>query len=223
MSANSVCGKDVIGYTQGGEFISALVRAGLNKKLVQEVIESRGNHKAQTMMASLRGKEVVDKRFVFKTSFDIVVPEDYDHDTRLGVFIHKHGHEFNRYEMNINDRAYVNKALIRLTPGQRIKCKVFWINGEVCFHDCFRFLMDQNATLLNAQGITLAYEQGKDNLPIGRHYVSFDVEDSLLKHSVTHNLTLPCLDVCSDYKYAFDLRVISALEDRAGLLCFCNE
>ena len=164
-----------------------------------------------------------DSRFRFVTAFDIVVPEDYDHATRLDMFRDRHSREFDNYNPAITDANYAAKATIKLAPGRRLKCRVFWINEAVSSDDCLGFLRNQKAILTGAQGASLAYEQGKDRLPKSRYYVSFDDKDALWKDSDSHHM-LPSV---YPYSYgAFDF-LLGLFETESvnvcGLLCFCDE
>jgi hypothetical protein len=222
MSANSVCDKEVISYTQGAELISALVRAGLTRSIAQEVIGSRGNRKAQAMLAALLGGHLIDEHFEIISSFDIVVPEGYDHATRLDTFRREHELEFRHFNSAITDANYAAPATSKLVPDQKLKCKVVRIKESVSSDDCLDFLKSQKARLIGAQGISLAYEQGKNKLPKGRFYASFDEKDALWKDS-DGNHRVPGVRAYSDGDFGFFLggfEVDWGVGD--GLLCFCD-
>ena len=161
MSAKSVC-DDVISYSQGHEFLLVLEKAGLTRDITQEVIVSKGNRKAMAMMEAIAS---VDDRFDLVTSFDVVVPKNYNHATRLGTFRETHGKEFYYYDNAITDANYA-KVTTKLTPERKLKVKIFQITTRVSSEDCLGFLRGQKAILLGAQGASLAYEQGNVKDPI---------------------------------------------------------
>jgi len=87
--------------------------------------------------------------FQLLKTFDIVVPEDYDHSNRLKTFEQKHGKEFCYYNPNITDCNFA-KATAKLTPGRQLKVKVFQITETVTSEDCLNFLKSQPAILVGA-------------------------------------------------------------------------
>ena len=93
----------------------------------------------------------------------------------METFKREYGSEFDNYHDAITDINFA-KATTKLVPGRRMKVKVFQMNTpiRVSSESCHRFLKSQKAILVGAQGLTLAYEQGKDKLPKGKWHVSFD-------------------------------------------------
>ncbi len=177
MSANSVC--DAISYHQGHELILSLEKAGLNSKLAQAIIESRGNKKAEAMLAVLN-VEQPDDRFEQISEFIVVVPKGYNHDTRLDTFAKEHRKEFYSYNDSITDKNF-SKATTKLVAGRKFKVKIIQIKSRVSSEDCLAHLRSHKAVLVGAQGTSLAYEQAKDKLPVSRWSVSFDEKEALWK------------------------------------------
>ena len=216
MSAKSVC--DAISYSQGHEFLLVLEKAGLTRDITQEVIVSKGNRKAMAMMEAIAS---VDDRFDLVTSFDVVVPKNYNHATRLGTFREAHGKEFYYYDDAITDANYA-KVTTKLIPERKLKVKIFQITTRVSSEDCLGFLRGQKAILLGAQGASLAYEQGKNQLPKGRWHVSFDEKNALWVDSVGYH-RVPYVDAYSDGGFGFRLGYFGIDWDSdACLLCFCD-
>ena len=216
MSAKSVC--DAISHSQGHEFLLALEKAGLTRDIAQEVIASKGNRKAMAMMEAIA---LVDDRFDLVTSFDVVVPKNYNHATRLSTFRKAHGKEFYFYNDAITDVNYA-KVTTKLIPERKLKVKIFQITTRVSSEDCLGFLRGQKAILLGAQGASLAYEQGKNQLPKGRWHVSFDEKNALWVDSGGYH-GVPHVLAGSDGDFEFDLGSFEA--DWASddcLLCFCD-
>ena len=222
MSAKSV-GDKAIGYHQGHELIQALEKAGLTSDLAQEIIGSRGNRSAQSMLAALPGAVLTDDRFQLVKSFGIVVPADYDYSTRLDTFRTAHQKEFYYYNPNITD-ANFNHPSLKLSPGLKFGVKVFQITERVTSDDCLKFLKSQpKGVLLGAQGATLVYEQAKDKLPKSRWHVSFDEKENLWEDS-GRDRRVPFVCAHSGGGFDFDLGYFE-YPWGAGhcLLCFCNE
>lgn len=159
-----------------------------------------------------------DSRFRFVTAFDIVVPEDYDHATRLDMFRDRHSREFDNYNPAITDANYAAKATIKLAPGRRLKCRVFWINEAVSSDDCLGFLRNQKAILTGAQGASLAYEQGKDRLPKSRYYVSFD--DRTLFGKIPTVTT--CCRACTHIRTALSTFSLVCLKPNRSMFAVCS-
>ncbi len=171
-----------IGLHKSHEFILALEKAGFTDDLFQEVISSRGNKKAKAMYAAVTDGNQADDRFELLNTFEVVVPEGYDHSTRLTTFKAAHQSEENKefyyYNEAITDANFA-KATTKLAPGRKFTVKVFGINGRVTSNDCLLHLKRVSATLVGAQGISIVYEQAKNELPKGKWSVSFDEKDAL--------------------------------------------
>ncbi|MDO8604519.1 MAG: hypothetical protein Q7K40_03975 [bacterium] len=216
MSAKSVC--DAIGKTH--EFMLALKKAGFDDGLFQQTINSRGNKLAKAMYSAVTGGAQVDDRFELINTFSIVVPKNYDHATQLSSFNKKYRKEFYYYNEAITDKNYAN-ATTKLEPGRSLKVKVFQIKKTVTSEDCLEYLRSQKAIFVGAQGASLAYEQGKGELPIGRWTASFDEKNALWADG-GHGV--PRLDRDSGGGFEFYLgSFVDGWGDGRCLLCFCDE
>lgn len=224
MSAQSMCD---IGYKQGAEFFTALEKAGFTGDIVQQVITSRGNRMAKTMYAAINTGAQVDDRFEFLKSFEVTVPEGYNHATRLDTFRAAHQNHTNKefyfYNDATTDANYAEKATTKLTAGRKFTVKMFGIKKTVTSDDCLKKLRAENAVLVGAQGASLAYEQKKDELPKGKWSVSFDEKDSLWRDPGGRH-GVPYVPAYSGGVFDFDL---GGFEDGWGsgyvLLCFCDK
>ena len=218
MSTKSVCDMSCGAMH---EFALVLDKAGFDADLVQKIVNSRGNKQAKAMYAALTSGAQVDDRFELVVTFDVVVPEGYDHSTRLDTFGTEHRKEFYYYNDAITDKNY-SKATTKLVPGRKFKVKVFQIKETVTSDDCMAHLRSQKAVLVGAQGASLAYEQGKDKLPVNRWSVSFDEKAALWKDADGfHGVPFVCR--YSDGVFLFCLGSFG--NDWAGglcLLCFCD-
>ncbi len=194
--------------------------------MVFALLDELGAEELDKILAQVRQRPVgepvaqpiSDPRFSLLKTIEIMVPADYDHATRLDTFRRKHGKEFYYYNSSLTDENF-DKATTRLVPGQKLKVKVFQITKSVSSEDCLNFLKSQNAILAGAQGASLAYEQGKDQLAKGRWYVSFDEKDTLPRLDGYHRV--PYVGANSDGDFKFGLGIFGS--DWASdycLLCF---
>jgi hypothetical protein len=210
-------------YKEGG-----LDPAGVNATL-QMVSEGTIITEQKTVIIS-PPKPKVDK-FELLTKFEVTVPEGYNHATRLTDFKATYQPEveteekkkhFYYYNPNITDANYV-RATTKLVPGQKFQVKVFGIRRgkSVTSDECLDKIRSENGVLAGAQGASLAYEQGKDNLLKGKWHVSFDEKEALWYDGGYHGV--PCVDADSDGDFEFDLgRFELDWGDDSCLLCFCD-
>lgn len=218
MSATSVC--DALGKTH--EFMLAIKKAGFDDELIQQVVNSKGNKHAKVMYSAVTGGAQVDSRFELVNTFSIIVPQSYDHATRLDSFGKEYRKEFYYYNDAITDKNYA-KATTKLEPGRKLKVKVFQIKERVTSEDCIAHLRSQKAVLVGAQGASLAYEQGKDQLPVNRWLVSFDEKDALWTDAAGYR-RVPDVGRDSDGDFEFNLGYFGSVwRGVSCLLCFCDE
>ena len=165
---------------------------------------------------------VTDKRFEQVGEFSVVVPEDYDHATRLAKFSDEYRKELNYYSDAITDENY-SRATTKLVPGLKFKVKIFQIKEAVTSMDCLEFLKNQRAVLVGAQGASLAYEQGKSELPVNRWSVSFDEKNTLWQGTDGRH-GVPCVRRFSADGFGFGLGFFNNDWNFIScLLCFCDE
>jgi|SRR3989344_827495 len=204
------------------ELLLKLEKAGLTDELAQRVISSKDNKLAKAMCAVLGVDTEQGDRFTFTHSFNIVVPPDYNHATCLAVAKKDHGAEFAYWNLAITDENFT-RSTTKLVAGRKFVVKVFQISGSPSSEDCLAFLRSQKAVLVGAQGASLAYEQGKDKLPTGCWFISFDEKDALWKDAVgVHGV--PSVTRYSDGDFEFYLDDFgSAWHGNYCVLCFCDE
>lgn len=227
MSAKGMCD---IGYKQGAEFFTALEKAGFTCDIVQQVINDRGNKKAEAMYAAVTGsagavvsspKPILDK-FELLMTFEVVVPGDYNHATRLDSFKIAHEPEFRKYNCNITGKNFC-KVTDEPVVGQKLLLKVFGIKKgrSASSEECLAKYRSENAYLFGVHGVCLAYEQGKDKLRRGKGYVSFDEEDALWWVGGYARVTYLFVDFDGDYDFHVD-NFEGDWSDGNCLLCFCD-
>ncbi len=160
--------------------------------------------------------------FDLLTMFEVTVPEGYNHATRLDSFKAEHQSEFYHYNPNITDANY-GRATTELVPGRKFQVKVFGIrrNKSVTSNECLDKIRLENGTFVGAQGASLAYEQGKANLPKGKWYGSFDEKEALWFSGDYHKV--PDVYVSSGGDFKFTLGDFERpWYDDFCLLCFCE-
>lgn len=121
---------------------------------------------------------VADPSFSLLTTFQFTVPENYNHPTQLSSFAKENRKKFYSYNDNIADANFA-KATNQLTPGKVYEAKIFEITKQVSSDDCLSFLQTQEAILVGAQGISVVWQQAKEQFPKGKWTVSFDEKNSL--------------------------------------------
>lgn len=168
-------------------------------------------------------EEVVksNEKFDLLNTFSVVVPQAYAHATRLDLFKVEHREEFYSYNDALTDANFA-KATTKLEPGRKFKVKVFQVKERVTSEECMAHLRSQKATLVGAQGASLAYEQKKDELPVGCWSVSFDEKEALWDTDGGRGVPRVYRD--SDGGFGFSLgNFEDGWLDGSCLLCFCDE
>ena len=167
--------------------------AGINKRALQLVLDQANKLKAPALTAlvdsliepvtTLAGLAPPDSRYLFVKEIEIVVPDNYQHETRLDHFRAEHRTAFYGYNDAITDANFSPKATTKLVPGQRLKVAIFDIkkNQTVTSDDNLKFIRSKNGILTGAHGSSLVWEQRREELPKRRWYVSFDEKDVLWK------------------------------------------
>lgn len=234
MSAKGMCD---IGYKQGSEFFTALEKAGFTGDIIQQVINSPRNQMAVAMYATVTTVARVLKprpdKFELLTTFEITVPQGYNHATRLSDFkvmyqpeveTEERKKHFCFYNQDLTDANY-SKATTKLVPGRKLQVKVFGIKSgkSVSSNQCLTKLRSENAILVGAQGASIAYEQGKDKLPKDKWSISFDEKDVLWFNNNEH--MVPCVSMYSDgafYSRLFIFEGGGGWDDVYCLFCFCD-
>ncbi|MFZ2521923.1 MAG: hypothetical protein WAX44_02380 [Minisyncoccia bacterium] len=205
-------------YKEGG-----LDPAGVNTTL-QMVAEGSIITESKTVVVA-PPKPKQDK-FELLTTFEVTVPEGYNHATHLDTFRAQHqskeNKEFYFYNDAITDANYAAKATTKLTAGRRFLVKAFGIKKTVSSLDCLAKVKAENAVLTGAQGASLVYEERKNELPKGKYYVSFDEKDALWRDPYGYH-RVPLVCAYSDDDFRFDLGLFEF--DWVSvyvLLCFCD-
>lgn len=149
----------------------------------------------------------------------IVVPDDYDHATRLAMFKERYYDEFCNYSDAITDENFGNPSRI-LKAGDRLRVRAFrQVVDSTSPEDRLAFLATRDAVLTGAQGASLVLEQKRDELPRGKWCTSMDEEDHLPFVEGHHRV--PDVGVGSDGDPQFQLVEYEyPWHDGGVLLCF---
>lgn len=199
------------------EFTICLDKAGFDSDVVQKVINSRGNKLAKAMLVAVNGEQT-DDCFEPLNEFTLTVPADYVHATQLGMFEKKYRKSFYYFNDDITD-AHFSKATNQLVPGKTYTVKVFGIKQRVTSEDCLAFLKSQNAILVGAQGVSLVWQEKKDEFPVEEWTASFDEKEALWRDAVgVHRVPF-----VSGGAWEFSLGYFAHdWDDAYCLLCFCD-
>lgn len=145
--------------------------------------ESKKNNEDSKVKRTQSTKEtqtITNSRFIQIKEFNLTIPRSYNHKTQLAEFKKKHKKDFYFYNEEITDKNFKG-ATNQLIPGRTYKVSIFQIQETVSSKDCLTFLKSQNAILVGAQGLSVAYEQKKEEFPESKWMISFDEEEALYK------------------------------------------
>ncbi len=161
------------------------------------------NNLSRKRREELSGSVSLNTRFQLVKTLDIIVPNDYVHQTHLATFAEAHRSEFYYFNEGITDENF-SRVTTQLKLGQRLKVDVFQIKQTVTSEDCLAFLKSQQAILTGAQGVSLVYEQKREELSKGRWHVSFDEKNALWKDAAGFH-RVPRITAFSDGDFGFHL------------------
>lgn len=206
-------GKGVTSPVLQREILEKGILSDLAEAAVRDTIPSREEFR--------KSLGLCNPRFQLLNSFPIVVPDEYVHATRLRIFKERYKSEFCFYHEELTDENFA-KVTTQLVSGQKFTVKVFQINRAVTSEDCLAHMRSQKAVLVGAHGVSLAYEQGKEQLPTNRWSVSLDEKDALWKDSGGYR-RVPYVYRDSDGFFRFILGYFELdWLDYFCLLCFCD-
>lgn len=150
----------------------------------------------------------ISEKFTFFVDLGIItVPNDYHHATQLTKFTKQNRRWFDRYAGIVTDETFPNPSRY-LGSGHKLRVRVFKqvASGVTTSKECMEFLRSQNAVFTGVQGLSLVFEQKREQLPKGHRYASFDEKERLYRDRGDHRL-VPVIDAKRDGK--FDLNVVS--------------
>lgn len=157
--------------------------------------------------------------FKLLDEFDVVVPKGFKHKTCLAEFKKNHEKEFYYFNPAFTDENFA-KASTQLAPGRKLKVKIFGFQ-RVSSEQCLDKIREEKGVPVGAQGLTLAYLQGKAKLIKGKWHLSPDKKEALPK--LDGYRLVPRVDANSSG--GFDVFLGSwdgDWDDRYCLLVFCD-
>lgn len=208
------------------EFQAAILRA-LPRDIEAEVAHNwtrNGESLARILRETLMPNQdspITDPRFSLLTTFQFTVPKNYTHATQLASFAKENREKFYSYNDNIADANFA-RATNKLTPGKTYEAKIFGITKRVASEDCLAFLKTQKAILVGAQGISVIWQQAKENFPKGKWTVSFDEKETLWQDAFGDR-RVPRVFRYSDDVWLFNLGYFEGVwVGDFCLLCVCD-
>ncbi len=167
-------------------------------------------------------EDLEDKFSVLADLGIITVPDDYVHETWLDTYRKYNQNKFHCYNTEITDKNFPNPTRV-LSPGDRLRVQVFQqvASGTTTSEERLIFLYIQKAIHTGAQGVSLVFDQKRDQLPEGiSDLLSFDEKDRLWANYYGHHM-IPCVLCYPDSNFWFTLtRFDSVLGDKDAFLCF---
>lgn len=176
----------------------------------------------ETASKSVPPAETTEKFALLVDLGIITVPDDYDHASRLKMFIKQNRKKFCYYNDDITDKNFPNPTRI-LKPGDKLRVRAFKqvIGGTTTSEERMTFLATKKAVHTGAQGISLVFEQKRDQLPKDKWYASFDEPDRLLYADGYRRV--PGVRCVSDGDFDFDLGGFEDVWNGGfAFLCFCD-
>ena len=167
--------------------------------------------------------EPTEKFGLFKELGIIVVPDDYDPNTQLASFKRKNHKKFYHYNDDISDQNFPNPSR-KLEPGKKYRVRAYKqiVPGATTSEERMAFLATQGAVYTGAQGVSLVFDQKRDQLPKGYWYSSFDEKERLFKDADGDH-RVPSINVYDDGDFDFDLGCFeSTWSENDIILCFSD-
>lgn len=198
----------------------ALKEAGLDKDALQRLLENGGKFQAD-IVASIKKHSVQDERFNLVNTFKLTVPTSYNHATQLTSFSKENREKFSYYNNALTDENFA-KATNKLVPGKTYTAKIFQLTTRMFSENCVEFLKTQKAILVGAQGISLVWQEKKNEFSVGKWTVSFDEKDALFVGADGYH-RVPFVGRFSGGGWCFHLGCFGFVWPTAYcLLCFCD-
>ena len=142
LTTSTVTSRDPKGLKFMQNCEAAYNKAGLGEDQAQQLNEDKEFWKQMTFLIDKHSQ--TDDQFELVGTFEVTVPEGYDHATRLTAFGKEHRKEFYYYNKAITDTNYAN-ATTKLVPGRKFQVKVFQVKGTVadqCYNHSMKTLRD---------------------------------------------------------------------------------
>ncbi len=151
---------------------------------------------------------------------------NHEHSSSLTSFAKMHKTSFYLFDEKMTDQNYAQVST-KLVAGDRYSVKMFKIVGFFTVKDCFDLISANNAKLVGAQGLVMAYLQGRKHLQAlgNTDIISLDTRENLPK--VYNNFAdVPRMKVMPPTLMVFDFVAfldLTHLGEEYTLLLFCKE
>jgi hypothetical protein len=162
------------------------------------------------------------QRFTLLAELGVVeVPKGYRHEVRLAAFARKSRAKLNHCDSDIADHRFADPSRV-LKPGDRLRVRAFRpMSRTVSSEECMAFLARQGAVHPGAQGLSLVFEQRRNQMPKGYWYASFDVPHRLPRAAGEAKRQVPVVILHTDGDIDFDTGIYeSGWEPEDAFLCF---
>ena len=149
----------------------------------------------------------------------ITVSDDYVREKRLTTF----GKNLYYYDDKITDKNFPNPTRV-LKPGDKLRVRAFeqFVGDTTTSEERMAFWATQKAIHTGAQGLSLVFEQKRDQLPKGKRYASFDEPDRFWEDADGRH-GMPIMDCRSDGVFGFYLGYFEGVwSGDDAFLCFCD-
>jgi hypothetical protein len=146
------------------------------------------------------GKQLLVQKFKLIKTIEFLTPLEYNHGKQLSTLDKKKFYFFNDAITDVNFQNVLDKFI----PGKKYLVKFIGIGGSVTSEDCLQVYTDHKAFLVGAQGLSLLWQQKKEEFPVGKWSVSFDKKNHLYR-GADGNHRVPRVYRDSDGDYEFDL------------------
>ncbi|MFA5086930.1 MAG: hypothetical protein WC470_01355 [Candidatus Paceibacterota bacterium] len=175
--------------------VDAAKLAGLMIDIMQKLRNGSITIDHLEMFACSRAKrDYLVNPFREAMSFELKVPNDYEHEKQLSRFASIVDMPV---EEGVNDENF-SRVSHRLAPGETYIVKIYLVEGAYS-QQCVDFLISKGALLTGVQGLSLAWKKIKNFLPEDKTIVSFDllknfpydeqIQDRLVEEAFLFNLT----------------------------------
>lgn len=178
--------------------------------------------------------------FSFLKQFKVTVPTSYNHKDQSRLFFRRHssGYWFNRkfnYRADVHPGAiegfcdYVSPVTSELIPGKVYTVKVFKSDKENTLVDYLDHCKSIGAYLVGTRGLTLAWEQQKEEFPRGMVTFCLDKLENCYNYSrYSKDYRAPFVSrLDEDGEFSFSSHNVGLSCSSFGvlscILCYCEE
>lgn len=171
---------------QDQEFLGQITRFvdvdAIDNALKQKYIEKPFKLDLTTILKDAFAPKLEDKteKFSLMLEFKITIPADYQHTGHLNRFYKNNNKDFYFYNDDITDEKF-GTVSHELIPGKTYLVKIWLINEDmrVSSAEILSLLVANNAYLTGAHGVSILWQEKKDELPKRKWYIGMDKKENL--------------------------------------------